>query len=182
MRILLEGTMLTVERLKELLSYDPQTGVFVWLVSPANNTSAGAIAGSKGRSATPRHRDGYVKITMFGRPYKAHRLAWLYMTGEWPSAMIDHKDGDGLNNKWSNLRLATQSQNNANSVLYRNNSSGRRGVYWCNREKKWIAQITVDYRRKHLGYFDDIEVADAAYRDAAQTFYGEYARRCHAPQ
>lgn len=91
--------MLTAERLREVLEYDPAIGVFRWLIKPCGQISIGDIAGC-------RHGEGYVQIRVIGRIYLAHRLAWLYMTGEWPISLIDHRNLDRSDNRWSNLREA----------------------------------------------------------------------------
>ena len=101
------NSQLTVERLRELLSYDPATGKFLWRVG-RQCMRAGAVAGAT-------EVQGYRVIKIDGKIYKAHRLAWLYVTGEWPPEEIDHKNTDPQDNVWSNLRLATHSQNQANA-------------------------------------------------------------------
>src|ERR1700719_1662744 len=104
------------DRLRELLSYDPETGVFRWLVRKRQNVKAGDVAGSFDGC-------GYCKISIDRRAYKAHRLAWLYMTGEWPPAEIDHINMNRADNRFANLRLATRHQNMANQRLYANNKA-----------------------------------------------------------
>lgn len=111
---------LTQQRLKELLSYDPDTGAFTWLVTTSNRAPAGTRAGSSSHE--------YVTIRVDKRRYPAHRLAWLYMTGGWPEAQIDHRDQDRSNNRWANLRGATLTENNRNTGTRRNNSTGYKGV------------------------------------------------------
>jgi hypothetical protein len=101
--------MLTAERLRELLDYDPETGRFIWRKDhpTAKHIKAGSVAGTKnGR--------GYWVIGVAGAKYVAHRLAWLYVTGEWPAHLVDHENGDRLDNRFANLREATDSQNNFN--------------------------------------------------------------------
>jgi hypothetical protein len=161
---------LTAERVRELLSYNPETGVFTWLVdSPkGGQRRAGKAAGSV-------TGDGYHYISIRRRPYLAHRLAWLYVHGEWPSAQIDHRDGNRTNNAIDNLREANRSQNAGNSKRRRTNTSGFKGVYFCSRTGRYVAQITCGYR-KHLGYFDTSKDAHAAYAVAAEKHFGEFAR------
>lgn len=98
---------LTVVQLKELLHYNPETGVFTWARSVGQRARIGRVAGSKVPS-------GYIKISVSKRVYSAHRLAWLYMTGSWPENEIDHVDNNPSNNAFSNLRAATKSQNAQN--------------------------------------------------------------------
>ena len=109
------------------------------------------------------------------RPYLAHRLAWLYVMGEFPKNDIDHVDTNGCNNKISNLRLATKSQNGANSKLPKNNTSGYKGVTWAKRNKKWMAQIMVDRKHVCLGFFHDPKLAYEAYKKASREYFGEFA-------
>jgi hypothetical protein len=119
--------------------------------------------------------DRYRKIMIRGRQYRAHQLAWLYMTGKrWPR-VIDHRDRNPSNNRWDNLRRATVSQNNANRRRHRNNACGFKGVTrteWG----RWRASIYKDGRKHHLGIFATPEEAHAAYMAAARRLFGEFAR------
>jgi hypothetical protein len=134
-----------------------------------NSIYAGKIA------ATPAGK-GYLRISISGRDYKSHRLAWLIMTGSWPAKQIDHANLDKSDNRFVNLREATQSQNEANKRAYMNNTSGAKGVSWDKRRGKWVANIRRDGRQVHLGYFDTIEPAASAYERAAREINGEFAR------
>lgn len=98
------------------------------------------------------------------------------MTGEWPDKRMDHRDLDRSNNRWSNLRLASNTENGANRAKGKNNTSGHKGVSWCKNRQKWQAGIKINYRRKALGRFDTKEEAAAAYAVAAQELFGEFAR------
>jgi hypothetical protein len=162
---------LTQERLKELLSYDPLTGVFIWRIDRGGK-KAGDIAGCKKRT--------YILISVDDRVYRAHLLAWLYMTGEWPDRFVDHHDLDKHNNAWINLRRATKSQNMANVGLIKSNASGFKGVshYRAGERygKPWQASIGKDGRSRHLGHFATKEEAHAAYVCAAESLFGEFAR------
>jgi len=102
------------------------------------------------------------------------RLRW--MTGEWPKDKIDHRDTVRSNNRWSNLREATQADNLHNTGDYATNTSGRKGVSWCKSKYKWRSSIMDRGRYMHLGYFDNIENAAAAYERAARELHGEFAR------
>lgn len=161
--------LITASRLRKLLAYDPETGVFTNLVWRSSNAPAGAVAGS------PNCR-GYQNIHIDGSRYLAHRLAWLYMTGEWPKDRIDHRDTDNTNNRWLNLREATQSQNVANAKKRFDNTSGYKGVGWSHSLQKWRAEIKVNHRRVHLGVFDQAEDAHVAYILASKHFFGDFAR------
>ncbi|MCC6776684.1 MAG: HNH endonuclease [Hyphomicrobiales bacterium] len=157
------------KRLRELLHYDPKTGIFTWKVTINNKTRAGAAAGC---------RDGhaYHLIGVDGRLYVAHRLAWLWMTGAWPEADIDHRNLDKKDNRWSNLRAATRSGNMANTGARADNTSGLKGVTWDKHRNKWLAQIRVNGKNKFLGRFECLEAAHAAYVAKAKEMFGEFAR------
>jgi hypothetical protein len=158
---------LTAERVRQLLNYDPASGAFTWRVSPRARKRAGDEAGSiDGR---------YLRLQINQTRYAAHRVAWLIMTGDWPSGEIDHIDRNPFNNSWSNLRLCTPSQNAANRTKRCNNRSGLKGVSLC-QNGKWYASIKKDGRSRNLGYFTSKEDAHAAYCAAATTLFGEFAR------
>ena len=154
---------LTAEYLRSILHYDPDTGIFTWKVRTARSVKVGDVAGcSNGRD--------YLQISVQSRLYKAHRLAWLYMRGEWPTDQIDHINRIRTDNRSSNLREVTNNQNLQNKSKYSNNTSGHPGVCWCKQNSKWRATIRHNNKRIHLGYFDDIEDAIAA-RKAAEKLY-----------
>ena len=155
--------------LKSILEYKPEAGSWDWFVSKGNQ-KAGSKAGSIRKS------DGYYRIKINGKEYVSHRLAWLYMTGEWPTNEIDHIDLNKLNNKWKNLREATHSQNMANVALLSNNTSGYKGVFWHKQNLKWMVQIKVNNKRIYLGSFVNKEDAVEAYKKAAKKYFGEFAR------
>jgi hypothetical protein len=113
-------------------------------------------------------------IHVDGERHLGNRLAWLYVTGEWPRAGVDHRDGDPTNDRWANLRLATQQQNNRNARKPRHNTTGLKGAYRC--RDKFRASISVNDRAVHLGVFDTAEAAHAAYCAAAVQYGGEFAR------
>jgi HNH endonuclease/AP2 domain len=163
--------MLTQKRLKELLHYNPETGIFTWLMKPspqANRISADNIAGHI-------NVEGYFVIGIDGKVYKAHRLAWFYMAGVWPN-QIDHINGIRNDNRWCNLRLVKKSQNALNRGENKNNTSGIKGVSWYKKYEKWVAQIGKNKKRINLGYFDTKEEAHAAYCEAAIKYFGEFMR------
>jgi hypothetical protein len=156
---------LTVERLKELLHYDPATGVFTWRVS-RGKVKAGSPAGYPSL--------GYIKIKIDGKNHQAHRLAWFYMTDSWPEDEIDHRDLSKANNRWGNLRPATHAQNLANIPALKNNKSGSKGV--IARKGKWVARIRVCGKQIWLGTHDSQSAAAAAYAAAAREHHGDFAR------
>jgi HNH endonuclease len=153
--------MLTFDRLREVLEYNPESGVWVWIVRTGQKSKPGKIAGSL-------DNDGYVVIRIDRANYRAHRLAWLYMTGSWPRVTIDHINLEPADNRWVNLREATYSQNNANRR--RCGASGIKGVY--PHKGRW----RVNFRNKYVGLFDTQEQAREAYLSAARSAFGEFAR------
>lgn len=152
--------------LREDLSYDPVTGEFRRTREVSSNARVGSIAGAL-------HRNGYRYIGLRGRSYRACRLAWLYMTGSWPVALVDHANCDTADDRWENLREATNSQNAANARLRRDTRTGFKGVKRLGR--KWQARIGGS-GQQHLGTFDTAEEAHDAYLEAAQRIYGPFAR------
>lgn len=159
--------MLTQARLKELLLYDPITGLFT-RKKKSGRFPAGSIIGGKD--------NGYVVILVDGKVYGAHRLAWLYMTGVMPIRMIDHKNTVRSDNSWTNLREATNAQNLGNRPANRNNTSGYKGVTWNKQVRKWKAQITLNGKNTVLGGFEKPEDAHKAYLVAAKHHFGEFAK------
>lgn len=155
---------LTVGMLKDALEYDPDTGVFVRKVR-SSNVKAGSVAGSI--------RHGYTVINVHGKRYLAHRLAWLYVYGGWPCLYIDHINGNGLDNRISNLRLASDRMNRENLRAARsdNKSSGLLGAHWSAYHKKWKSHIRTGGRLIHLGYFATKEEAHAAYLEAKRRLH-----------
>lgn len=164
---------LTQERLRRLLFYDPETGVFTWRIGRGRQ-SAGGIAGcpfSK-REGGPR----YLAIGVDGRLYQnAGRLAWLYMIGDFPKGQVDHKNRNSLDNRWSNLRLATHGQNQANRGPQKNNTSGLKGVIYIASRKRWRAQIAFGGRTKCIGYAQSKEDAYALYLRAAAIHHDDFS-------
>jgi hypothetical protein len=122
------------------------------------------------------YANGYRYIQIDNISYRTGRLAWLYMTGEWPAAMVDHEDTDKANDAWRNLRLASNSQNQANRGVPSNNTSGTKGVRFETSRGKWRAQIVVNGRSKNLGRYATREEAMEAYATAAKAAWGEFAR------
>jgi hypothetical protein len=148
--------MLTQERLKELLHYDPETGVFTRLVATSNSVKVGDIAGTF-------DSNGYRQIRIDGKKYAAHRLAVLYMTGKFPANETDHINGDRANNKWSNLRECTKAENQQNRASKKGSLSKYPGIHWHKRAQKWQAQIKINRKNKHIGLFETEDEAYAAY-------------------
>lgn len=161
--------MITAERLREILHYEPETGVFTWREKISVKVVIGRRAGSINAA-------GYRVIGIGGRIYYAHRLAFLYMTGEWPPAHVDHKRDAKDDNRWSEIRAASAQQNALNMRLPSHNTSGFKGVSWHRAAGKWSAGITINGTRRHLGLFESRDEARAAYMRAASNIHSEFAR------
>jgi hypothetical protein len=153
--------------IEEYLSYNPETGEIRWIKSPHGCIKVGQIAGNIESS-------GYRVIMLAGRTYKAHRLAFLLMTGVWPDK-IDHINQKRDDNRWCNLRSVDSKQNGTNRKVSTNNTSGVVGVAWHKTKHKWSASIRVNGRIKHLGDFGNLEEAAIARRNAELFYYDEYA-------
>lgn len=149
--------MISAERLREILLYEVNTGVFI---------RDGQVAGTI-------NKQGYRQIRVDGRIYLAHRLAWLHFYGEWPKAEIDHVNGDRTDNRMVNLRLATSSQNKANAAIRRDNTSGVKGVSYRKDTGKWTAYIN---RKIKLGCYSTLEEATKVRRAAEASLHGQFAR------
>ena len=157
--------ILSQKRVKELFHYNSETGDLIRKVRTSSNANAGDKAGSLNKST------GYINIHIDGFKYKAHRVIWLWMTGEWPKDQIDHENHIRHDNKWLNISPATNQENGKNIKLPIDNTSGTIGISWAKREKKWEAYIHVNGVKKALGYFSDKNEAIAA-RKAAEIKYG----------
>lgn len=159
----------TAERVRELLDYDRVTGAFTWRVERRGSARAGSPAGSVTTS-------GYLRIRIDGGcSFMAHRLAWLYVTGEWPSEEIDHADGVKINNAFQNLRDVPKSLNQQNRIAARSDSgTGVQGVQQA-ASGRYKANIQIDGRQVHLGTFESMQAAMDA-RVAAKKKHHEVLR------
>lgn len=155
---------LTQEKLKELLHYNPETGIFTWLVDRNQHVKAGDIAGYK-------RSDGYIRICINGERYLSHRIAWLYIYGSFPDDQIDHINHKRHHNIIKNIRDAGYSENTKNRTINKNNTSGCCGVSWRKDLEKWSSLIDVSKKRITLGYFIDYFEAVCA-RKSAEYKYG----------
>lgn len=155
--------------LKSLVKYDPETGEFIRLVTTGWRSHAGSVAGDMDAK-------GYWRLRVKTKRYLAHRLAWFYVTGEWPPCEIDHINRIRTDNRWKNLRLADRFQNKRNTPAYRNNKSGFKGVSWSATSKKWRSRIRIGGKEVNLGLFETPEEANKAYLEKAREHFGQYAR------
>ncbi|SCC35176.1 HNH endonuclease [Kosakonia oryziphila] len=159
---------LTQQRLKEVLKYNPLTGVFYWVNPQAYCMHAGEKAGYL-------DRNGYIYIKVDSVKHAAHRLAWLYMHGVLPEKFIDHKNTIRSDNRIKNLRLATRSQNMMNQLKRKNNTSGVKGIGWDNKVKKWRARCQVDGKRQCVGWFSSLKEAEKSLIKFREKGHGEFA-------
>lgn len=158
--------MITHRELKEELRYEPDTGLFFW-VKKAQGRRVLAPAGHT-------CKDGYVHIYIFGKLYRAHRLAWMYVHGEFPKVFIDHANGNTSDNRLCNLREADTSQNSHNAKTASNNKSGYKGVSFNKSSGKYIAQCNVNNIHHYLGLFKTAHDASAAYEAFASKHHKDF--------
>jgi HNH endonuclease len=167
----------SAEYLRECFDYDPSTGVLSWKTRPREHFAkegewtrwnilfAGVRAETKGGG-------GYIVVRIKHRRYLAHRIIWKLTTGAEPPLEIDHKDRNRTNNRVTNLRAATDSEQNWNSKIRKTNTSGRRGVSWQN--GRWKTSIYTGGIKRHLGYFATVDEASIAYEIVARELHGEF--------
>lgn len=158
---------LDADKLKEKLHYNPDTGIFTWIVSTKGHAK-GITAGSQCSK--------YISIVINGKHYLAHRLAWLYMTGSFPKKYIDHINGNHIDNRFCNLREATHGENIQNSPIRKNNTSGIKGISWHKSKKRWEARICANNKFIHLGYFKILDDAKLVIDDARKKYHQQFAR------
>jgi hypothetical protein len=161
--------MLTAERLREVIRYDPESGLIYPLQQP-NRPKRNDLGRSVGRMSV----HGYVRHKIEGKDRWVHRLAWLYMTGEWPAAEVDHVNGVRHDNRWGNLRAATKAENAKNN-RGKSVNGYLKGTY--PHYRKWSAALRVNGKRLLLGYFATEIEAHNAYMEAARKHYGVFATR-----
>ncbi len=156
--------MITQSELKKVLDYDPVTGDFTRMVANSNRIKVGDIAGFV-------NKGGYKQLMINKKTYYAHRLAWLYIYGEFPQNHIDHINGNKKDNRIANLRECTNIENHQNMASRKNSTSKYLGVCWSNYHNKWFAQISFNYQKKYLGLFENEEEAFAAYLKAKKELH-----------
>jgi len=173
------------DTLRKLLDYNPETGVLTWRQRPLcrfPNLRAATSWNAKYAGKPTGNHDGYrgyLWVRIEGRSYKSHRVAWLIVTGKWPSAMIDHINNDPADNRFCNLREASRSENSRNRKLNTDSVSGFKGVRWRAARRRWEATIRVEGKLHRLGRFDTAEEAHEAYCKAARELHGEFFNPGH---
>ena len=171
--------MTDYEYFNSRLHYDPITGLLWWIrieeFTKYNRTWNTRFAGNIAGWLRP---DGYIKVRVDGKSHYAHRIIWLLMTGEWPPEgfEVDHI-GNDTDNTWTNLRLATHSENGSNSRKHLNTINTLKGAYWNARNQKWLSQIQKDCKVHYLGYYDTEEAAHQAYCRASAEYHGDFQWR-----
>ena len=168
------GYMIDYKLAHALFKYEPETGKLTWRVQTNATPKDKEVGSLSGRKKDYYTR--YKNVSILGDRYKAHRIIWLMQTGSWPEKYIDHIDGDGLNNKWSNLREATPSENMANQKVRSDSTSGIKGVSYDKKRNMWYVYIDIDKKRKHLGRFETLEEAAAARLAAEKVYHGVFAK------
>ncbi len=160
----------SVEQLRRVLSYNAITGDLFWLETTSSRVKPGDRAGGVNKST------GYIGVKIFGKVWRAHRVAWAIQTGSWPTSEIDHINGEKADNRFTNLRAATRSQNCSNTKTYKNNKSGFKGVHQRS-NGRWRATVYCAKRRYDLGHFNTAAEAHAAYCASSRELHGEFAGR-----
>ena len=164
-----EIEMITQIELFKILNYNPYTGLFIWIKSTGRRVKLYEKAGWL-------ETQGYTCIKINRMIYKAHRLAWLYMTGEFPENEIDHINLNRNDNRFFNLRKATRSQNKMNVYVRKDSLSGIKGIMFEKETQLWRARIQVRNKRLNLGRYKNINDAKKAYEEAAKKYFNEFAR------
>lgn len=178
---------LSIEKIRELLDYDPEAGVLIWRERlPRKGLERIDIGWNKrfaGKIAGKNDKAGYIRIKIAvgireSYAFASHRIAWAHYFGEWPNGNIDHINRVRSDNRISNLRVLSQDLNMMNTRMRVNNKSGIKGVAWRKQNRKWVAYISVRGNRIYLGTFDDRESAAAARQEAEQANFSEFLRTC----
>ena len=163
------GGKMDISLLKQVLSYDPETGYLVWIKKPCKNKMIGEFAGHKSKN-------GYLQIGFNNKLHYGHRIAWALFYNEQPPKMIDHINGDRTDNRICNLREASNAENVRNKIKTSRNSTGYKGVSYHVKNKKYVASIGFNMKSIYIGSFNTAEEAHAAYCKKATELHGEFFR------
>lgn len=165
-----------IDEWKQVLDYDPLTGVFTWKVDIFVGNKNSRIQVRKGDIAGCSVKPfGYIRIGYRRKYVEGQRLAWLFTHGPIDLGLVDHKDCNPANNRIDNLRLATSPENGYNAKLAKNNTSGVKGVTWNATQQKWSARVSVNGKRHTLGVFSDKNQAEAVVKAFREQHHGEYS-------
>ena len=169
--------LLPASEVRDLIDYNPDTGVLTWKTRSNLKPKAGSWnERNAGNVLSTRDSKGYIVIQIYKKKYRAHRIAWLIHYGEWPKLNLDHKNLDKTDNRIENLREATVAQNGHNVGLTTRNSSGHRGIYWHKLANKWSVSICVNRKGMYLGLYEKLGDAVVVRCEAERLHYGEFAR------
>jgi HNH endonuclease len=160
---------ITQKCLRKMMDYNPATGIFTWRANKSHPQRKGTFG-----TITKAGKQIYLKGILYGENYLLHRLAWLYVFGEWPSGWLDHVNQCSTDNRIANLRLSTRFQNGQNRGKNKNNTSGFKGVFFDKRSQRWLAKIGANGHYKELGLFKSKKQAAVAYQTAARALHGEF--------
>lgn len=180
----------TPEQLRELLTYDPETGKLFWKERPVEMFSAtpnrsqehaaaqwnSRCAGKEAFTASEGRGYPYKIGGIFGKIYKAHRVIWAIYHGHWPEEFIDHINMDTTDNRIVNLRAATRSENGRNRDAQKNSTSGAKGIYWHKPSGRWMARARLEGKTYYMGFHITKEQAMEAYKVGIDKVHGEFAR------
>lgn len=159
--------LITQDYVQSLLTYNPNTGELRNAVDRNTRAPKNALAGSL-------TTDGYISVQLCGKKYQAHRLIWLYVTGEWPQQEIDHINRNRSDNRWVNLRVVTRLENSRNTNGHTKSKSGVKGVAYVSSLKKWQVQMRVCGKTHYIGVYDTICEAANARADAERRLYADH--------
>jgi hypothetical protein len=163
-------TLTSPERIKEAFNYNPKTGKLTWAID-RRCVHPGDSAGTRVKSP----KGVFLTVRLDGRLYCVNQVVWCWVTGEWPAEQVDHQNLDSSDNRWDNLREATNQQNCANRGLNTNNKTGYRGVYWYASRQKWVAYLRKNGKHVFFKYFKIKSDAVAAVREARKVHFGEWS-------
>lgn len=172
--------MITAKDVEAVLTYHPETGVFIWKERSSNEMPDQRHRKSwnskfAGREAGRISGTGYIQLLIKGKFYYAHRVAWLLMTGSWPEKYIDHINRSKTDNRLINLREATRSENLRNTKMHSDNRSGIKGVSWFPRDRLWRARLNKDGKVVYLKYFKRLADAEKAIILERNSLHGEFS-------